>query len=170
MMVCTPPFGQYVSELLITRGLKDALPMVTESQKEIIETSRSFFRWAKMYYSKAFLSLPPYWVNDLIPPKVIDRAGGHIFESLEEAFQLSNLCKERDDLALWRDQSAAAFLFLSGMRARAFITLPMAAVNFDRLEVYQWPKEYGGRDEGQANGYDNLATDPRVGGSRQRPG
>jgi site-specific recombinase XerC len=138
----TPPFGEYVAHRTYRCGQREAVPLGTETQKKIIETGRSFFRWAKMYYSKPFLSLPATWVNDLIPPKVADRAGTHVFVTLEEALCLANLSGDRNDLALWRDQAGAAFLFLSGMRARAFTTLPMAAVNFDQLEVYQWPQKF----------------------------
>jgi site-specific recombinase XerD len=138
-----PSFGEYIAQLTYPRGQQEAVPLGSETQKKIIETVRSFFRWAKMYASKDFLSLPAHWVNDLIPPKVVDRAGSHIFVSLEEALRLANLSTDQNDLSLWRDQAGAAFLFLSGMRARAFTTLPMAAVNFDQREVYQWPKEYG---------------------------
>ena len=45
----------------------------------------------------------------------------------------------QDDLALWRDQVAAAMLFLSGMRSSAFGSLPIEAVDLNSWSVRQWP-------------------------------
>jgi integrase len=42
------------------------------------------------------------------------------------------------DLALKRDQAAAAMLFLSGMRATAFATLPIEAVDLGEKTIKQW--------------------------------
>ncbi len=155
-----PPFGRYVSQGVYSRGQRDQIPLGAETQKKIIETARSLFRWAKMYDSRAFLALPAYWVNDLIPPKILDKPGGHIYVSLEEIVQLSRLSDDREDLALWRDQASAAFLFLSGMRAHAFTTLPIAAVSFERLEVYQWPKEFGVKTKGSQTATTTLLPIP----------
>jgi integrase len=42
-------------------------------------------------------------------------------------------------MALRRDQAGAAMLFLSGMRASAFASLPIEAVDLDTWSVKQWP-------------------------------
>ncbi|HSD85086.1 MAG TPA: hypothetical protein VLG46_14555, partial [Anaerolineae bacterium] len=45
----------------------------------------------------------------------------------------------RTDLSLWRDQVGAVMLFLSGMRAGAFGTLPISAVDLSTRTIKQWP-------------------------------
>jgi integrase len=46
---------------------------------------------------------------------------------------------EVDDIATKRDKAAAAFLFLSGMRATAFCTLPISCVDLANRTVMQFP-------------------------------
>jgi integrase len=43
------------------------------------------------------------------------------------------------DIALQRDQAAAALLYLSGMRAGALVSLPIKAIDLGEREVRQWP-------------------------------
>jgi integrase len=48
----------------------------------------------------------------------------------------------KDDPVLRRDMAAEVFLYLSGQRAGAFVTSPIAAVNINDDEIYQWPDVY----------------------------
>ena len=116
-------------------------PLAPESQRKIIETARAFFRWVKMHYSQEFLELPGYWIEDLTPPSSITIPATERSVKLEEAIQLVTLPIDRSDLALWRDQAAAALLFLSGARAHAAVTLPVCAIHLDTDHPYigQWP-------------------------------
>ena len=54
---------------------------------------------------------------------------------------MATLPVNQNDLALWRDQAAAALLFLSGARAHAAVTLPVCAIHLDADHPYigQWP-------------------------------
>ena len=70
---------------------------------------------------------------------VSSRLAEHEFVTLEEMLRLCALPIDEDDLALRRDQAAAALLFLSGMRATAFGTLPIAAVDLSSRTIKQWP-------------------------------
>ena len=63
----------------------------------------------------------------------------HVFVTLDEVRQLAALQIPDDDFALRRDQAGAVLLYLSGMRAGAFGTLPLAAIDVHRREIKQWP-------------------------------
>jgi integrase len=94
-----------------------------------------------MHYAHEFLELPGYWIEDLTPPPSITIPATERSVKLAEAIQIATLPIDRSDLALWRDQAAAALLFLSGARASAAVTLPVCAVHLDPDHPYigQWP-------------------------------
>jgi len=48
-----------------------------------------------------------------------------------EIVQIARLKVDKSNVALWRDQSMAAMLYLSGARAGAAVTLPIKAVHLD---------------------------------------
>jgi integrase len=62
------------------------------------------------------------------------------YVSLDAVGRLATLQTEEENLALMRDKAAAAMLFLSGMRASAFTTMPILAVNIANLSIRQWPE------------------------------
>ena len=78
----------------------------------------------------------------MIPPKVIAYNTVHKFVTIDEILQIASLPTDWDNLAFMRDRAAACLLFLSGMRGGAFTSLPLAAINLLRMEVYQWPIEF----------------------------
>jgi site-specific recombinase XerD len=129
-----PSFGQFIK--------KSHSSLALESQKKIVETTRVFFRWAKLYHSTAFTKLPPHWINDLTPPTVNRDNNNLEYVKYEEALQLATLPVQETDLALWRDKAAVAMLFLSGARGGAFTTLPISAVhlNSEHPFINQWPE------------------------------
>ena len=57
---------------------------------------------------------------------------------MEEVQRLAHLTIADDDLALRRDRAAAILLFLSGIRAGAFGTLPIDAVDLPNRTIKQW--------------------------------
>ena len=63
----------------------------------------------------------------------------HAFVTLDEVRKILALPIELNDLPIVRDQAAVAMLFLSGMRATAFCTLPIAAVDLPNRLIKQWP-------------------------------
>jgi len=110
------------------------------TQKKIIEVSRRFFHWAKKHDPKTFRHLSQEWVESLRPARTPKRSQEHVFVTAEEVIQLATFPIREDDLALRRDQAAVAMLFLSGMRASAFTTLPVSAVNLADRSIRQWPE------------------------------
>ena len=59
--------------------------------------------------------------------------------SLDEIIKIAELKIPDNDLSLRRVQAGACFMYLSGMRIGAFVTMPIEAVNLDNFKVYQLP-------------------------------
>lgn len=132
-----PTFPSYVCSLPSRHG-EGLLAAVT--QKKIIEIGKRFFTWAKQNYPKEFGSLTTARLESLRSPRVRETTDEHEYVSLEEVKQLIAIPHDEDDLALLRDKAAAAMLFLSGARASAFTTLPVAAVDLPARTLHQWPE------------------------------
>ena len=114
-------------------------PMIIETQRKIIQTTRRFLHWLKSYHPKRFKSLPVVWIDTLRPSPGSVVSGEHEYVTLEEAVHLATLPLGKDKQVLLRDQAAVAMLFVSGMRASAFSTLPIEAVDLSAMSIKQWP-------------------------------
>lgn len=114
--------------------------LAATSQKKIIETARRFYQWTKSTYPKEFRGLSASWIDLLRPSRLAPPAIEHEYVSLDEMRQLVQFQVPDDDLALKRDQAAAALLFLSGMRASAFVSLPIQAIDLESRSIKQWPE------------------------------
>jgi integrase len=125
-----PPFVEYINHL----------NLAAESKKKIIETTRAFLKWSKLYCSRRFARLPMHWIEDLTPPKV-SRGTNDEYMTLDGALRIARLKVDRENLALWRDQAMSAFLYLSGSRAGAATSLPIKAVHLETesLNIEQKP-------------------------------
>jgi site-specific recombinase XerD len=132
-----PVFPAYISSL---KGRSGDVPMAAATQKKIIDTTKRFFLWAKMVHADQFKVLPRHWIDMLRPPRIGHSSDEHVYVTVSEAIHLTTLSVEETDIALWRDQAAAAMLFLSGMRASAFTTMPISAVDLSKRTVHQWPE------------------------------
>ncbi len=118
-------------------GERDRLAPAT--LKKIIQTIKRFFVWLKVAYVHEHRDLSLAWIEALRPPRSIELPAEHVFVTPGEVQQIIGFHVPAEDLALRRDQAAAALLFLSGMRASAFATLPIAAVDLSALTIKQWP-------------------------------
>lgn len=114
--------------------------LASASQKKILDSSKRFFRWAKVTYPREMNNLPVSWFETLRQPRQPQKSSENVFVSLGEIQILVNISIPEDNLALLRDKAAAAMLFLSGMRASAFSTLPISAVDLENLTLRQWPE------------------------------
>jgi len=132
-----PTFPAYVASLPGKDG-KESL--ATETQKKIIDNSKRFLLWAKTNYPSEFYKLPLTFIESLHPPRSPEVHKDHEYVSLDEVSRLAALQTEEGDLAMMRDKAAAAMLFLSGMRASAFTTMPIQAVDLANLSIRQWPE------------------------------
>ena len=138
----TPTFQAYV---LATEG-EGQLKFAPSTIKKIFQMSRRFFTWAKQTYPAEFRTVTPRWIEALSPPRRLVQAtpSSHLdaddFVTPEDVRRLLAVPIAPQDLAGRRDQAAAAMLFLSGMRAGAFGSLPIEGVDMQNLRIRQWPE------------------------------
>jgi len=129
-----PTLPSYLASL---PGKEGKGTLASASQKKIIDSSKRFFRWAKVTYPREMSNLPVSWIDTLRRPRLPQISSEHVFVSLDEIQKLITTPVSEDSLALLRDKAAAAMLFLSGMRASAFTTLPIEAVDLENLRLRQ---------------------------------
>lgn len=137
VQVIRPTLPSYLASL---PGKDGKGTLAGASQKKIIGASKRFFRWAKSTYPREMNSLPVAWMDTLRVSRQPQITTENVFVAIEEVQKLLSVPVPENNLALCRDQAAAAMLFLSGMRAGAFTTLPISAVDLDHLTVRQWPE------------------------------
>ena len=132
-----PTFPKYLSKQVQKDNSKD---LAQSTQKKILDTSKRFFLWAKRTYPRELNTVTLDWIETLRLPRQPQKLQVNVFVTEEDVRKLVMPPAPQNDLALLRDQAAAAFLFLSGMRATAFVTLPCSAIDLENLTVYQWPE------------------------------
>ncbi len=123
-----PVFPKYVS----------GSGLVAVGVKKVCIQARVFFRWIHADNPKRYAELTPAWIETLQPPRMPDEPRKeHEAVTLDMVRALLRL--PNDDIGIRRDKAAAAFLFLSGMRATAFCTLPIRCVNVADRKIMQYP-------------------------------
>lgn len=130
-----PGFPHFLSA--VRAGDTDSLAPST--LKKIVQTVRRFFVWAKMNYAAEFREVTSAWLDALRPPRATQPFKEHAFVTIDEVRRILAAPIDPNDLPLVRDQAAVAMLYLSGMRATAFCTLPIAAVDLSSRSIKQWP-------------------------------
>jgi integrase len=129
-----PVFPAYLAERDVSAGYVDKL----------LSICRNFFAWARDQYPERYAEVRGDYVAGLRskrgPGRVVERE----FFTLEQVQQLVDF--KPATLIERRERAMAAFLFLSGMRAGAFVTLPVRSVVLDHpvgeqtmILVRQWP-------------------------------
>jgi site-specific recombinase XerD len=131
-----PSFPTYLQKNRMDGGSK---PLAFTYQKKILQITKQFLQWVKMSYPHQFKKLNIVWVSSLQVATSSPKPKEHEFVTLEEVTTLATRFPPEDLLVYKRDQAAAAMLFLSGMRASAFASLPIKAVDVKRREIKQWP-------------------------------
>ena len=129
-----PTFASYLS---VERLDGEDGPLSPSTLKKVIQTAKRFFVWAKMTYPRDYREVTAAWIDTLRPPRGVQVVEEHEFITLSEVQQLIAFKSDPLDFALRRDQAGAAMLFLSGMRAGAFSTLPIAAVDLPNRTIKQ---------------------------------
>lgn len=106
-----------------------------------LEAARHYFTYAREHWPARYRRVPPAWIPLLVPPRG-SRLDSHLtihqFYTLDDVRQLTGVSVET--LRQERAQVAAAMLFLSGMRADAFASLPVSCVDLERREIRQLPE------------------------------
>jgi site-specific recombinase XerC len=108
--------------------------------KEVCDTARLFFQWLYLQDSHKYNALSLAWVETLVPGRLLqDPPEERNVVTLDIVRQLIAVKYDPNDTVVRRDRAAAAFLFLSGMRAAAFVSLPIKCVDIAQREVKQYP-------------------------------
>lgn len=114
------------------------------SMKRACLEARSFFKWAKLNKDSKYSKVKEIWIETIRPSRAKSQQSELVereYYTLEEVRLLVNIVPDR--LIEKRDRAAVAFLFLSGMRISAFVSLPIRCVDLDTKSpfVNQLPSE-----------------------------
>ncbi len=132
-----PVYPQHLLTLKQARAGKSPSKAVLRRECQVV---RQLFHWLTKAYSGEYRQLDPLWIETIRPPKMGDeppqlREG----VTVDTVNALLSVSVRDGDLVTKRDKAAACFLFLSGMRATAFCTLPIECVNLADGTVLQYP-------------------------------
>ena len=129
-----PTLPQY----LITANKKNATgQMSIETRRRTLAGVKLFFRRIHSVAPRKFKTITDDWIETLRPARAGDEIQRRKFYQLEEVYKLVSL--PTSNLRQKRDRAAIAFMFLSGMRIGAFVTLPIDAVDIQTRTVRQLP-------------------------------
>lgn len=134
-----PSFPIYISTARNDGKIK---PLSASTIKKTCETVQRFLTWGKIHDPRRLSSILPYWIDTIRPARstgIQSVIKTHEFYSLEELNVIANL--KLDKLRDVRDQAAICFMFLSGIRVGAFVTLPIKCIDLSHLSVDQFPSE-----------------------------
>ncbi|MBN1665547.1 MAG: tyrosine-type recombinase/integrase [Anaerolineales bacterium] len=108
---------------------------------KVLSHARIFFLWARVYEPGYPTAISEAWVQTLRPKRAL--TGGATLQKREywRLEDVETIARFRPStLVEQRTIAATCFLFLSGMRLGAFITLPFKAVDMQSRKVYQLPE------------------------------
>jgi integrase len=107
------------------------------------KTARYFLRWIKRENPGRFKGMSESWIDTLRSSRERSEVAElHVRQiyTMEEIWEIAKCGLASEDLVTRRVGAAAAFLFLSGMRIGAFLTLPICAVDLVHNVVRQLPE------------------------------
>lgn len=107
------------------------------------KTCRQFLEWCKKEYPTRFKKVPLSLIETLRPSRARgEQTELHVRQiyTLEEILRIAKCGMESPELVVRRVGVAVAFLFLSGMRIGAFLTLPIGAVDLEHNLIHQLPE------------------------------
>jgi integrase/recombinase XerD len=133
----TPGIRPTLPEYLKTNRLDgESKPLSPGYINKILATARRFFLWLEDNQS-GYKGIKRSWINTIKikrqsnPPRVTDAVTFPEIIRIAKT-PVKNLVEERI-------RAAAIFLYLSGMRIGAFVSLPLKAVNLATLTITQYP-------------------------------
>lgn len=116
-------------------------PLAVVTQQKALEHIRGFYTWARIYKRGAFSKVKESWVDLLKVRRSLVNAskerGEHEFWRFEDIMKVVEFPPE--SLKDERTRAAILFMFLSGMRITAFVSLPVDCVDMERRRVEQKP-------------------------------
>jgi integrase len=116
----------------------DGDPWSLSYQESVLSAARVFFRWAKLAHPRRYRSLSLLYLDSLqvVPGQQVPQPTRSVYTVAE----VTTLATARSSsLRAKRARAAIALLFLSGMRADAFVSMPIQALDLAALAVEQRP-------------------------------
>lgn len=104
--------------------------------KKILATGRRFFQWGKDY-KKGFSEIHPTWIKTLDNKNVSEIPRVINVVILDEILAISRT--PVNNLPEKRTRAMAVFLYLSGTRIGAFVSLRLNTIDIDKREIWQYP-------------------------------
>jgi integrase len=155
IMIRRPTFPEY---LLLVRldGGEGQLSAIY--LKKILATSRYFFSWLSDNES-GHKAIKHSWIQSLKLKRLSDVPKTREAVTLEEVQEIA--ISPVSSISERRARAAVVFLFLSGMRIGAFVTLPLQAVDIPSRKVMQYPS-LGVRTKNSKHGITYLLDIPEL--------
>lgn len=129
-----PTFPQYI----VTAKMRGDGRMSIDTIKRTMVGVKLFFKWLRNQDRRYFNALDHDWLESLRPPKLGEQIRERKLYTLENVRKL--VAVPAYSLREKRDRAAVAFMFLSGMRIGAFVTLPIQAVDMENGAIKQLPQ------------------------------
>jgi integrase len=124
-------------EYLLSARLDDSKEQLSCTYtKKILATARRFFTWLFDNYPE-YRGINQAWVKTLKSKRLPAAPQNKDIVSLEEILAIASA--PVDDTFERRIRAAVVFLYLSGMRIGAFVTMPIKAVDFPNRTIMQYP-------------------------------
>jgi integrase len=110
--------------------------------KDVCDTTRAYVKWLRVQDPSKYSVLSLSWLETLVPGRILEEPPEERqVVTPDMVRKLIAIKGDPADTALKRDKAAAAFLFLSGMRATAFVSLPIECVDIAKRDVRQYPTQ-----------------------------
>ena len=155
----SPSFPVY----LLTARISGTGPLAPITMKKDCEYVRDFFAFSKRTHPGRYKTPSAEWVDMIRPPRSHGTQSTirvHAFYKLEDVIKIAQT--PVDTLRLERDRAAACFLFLSGMRADAFVSMPIENVDLVTCRVTQLPTQGGMRTKNHKAAVTSLMAIPEL--------
>lgn len=125
-----PVFSEYVLSI-------DGEQLSNGYLQRLVSMNRRFMEWISIHKAGYRNILSVSWLTTIKLPRMKEEEKEHEFVTYEEIIQIVNtpVFSLRDK----RIRASAVLWFLSGVRIGAFVSLPIKAVNLEKLEIYQFP-------------------------------
>jgi integrase len=134
-----PSFPVY---LLTARNDTINKPLSPASLMKICNYTKMYFRFMKEKHPDRYRSIQPDWIRTLKPSKSHGMESvlpDHSYYSLENVLKIAST--PVNSLTQERDRAAVCFLFLSGMRIDAFVSLPINCIDLEKRKIQQIPSK-----------------------------
>ncbi|MCZ7553160.1 MAG: tyrosine-type recombinase/integrase [Anaerolineales bacterium] len=132
-----PTFRPTLPEYLRTARLDGSKRKLSPGYvKKVLATARRFFSWL-VDTQTGYKSLKYSWIVTIKAKRLPDIPKQRDAVSTEEIYRIA--CAPVENLVEERIRAAAVFLYLSGMRIGAFVSLPLLAVDIENRRVIQYP-------------------------------